>query len=45
MLLLAHAGHWLGSALYLTTVAILVVVLAIQSRRDPDGAHRPEDPT
>jgi hypothetical protein len=34
MFVLAHAGHWLESVLYLAPVAILVVVLYLQGRHD-----------
>ena len=30
----AHLGHWYASLLYVAPVAVIVVVLAVQSRRD-----------
>jgi hypothetical protein len=34
MTVLAHAGHWLVSVLYVAPVVIVVVALALQSRRE-----------
>ncbi len=34
MIVLAHAGHWLVSVLYVAPVVIVVVALAVQSRRE-----------
>ena len=36
----AHLGHWYASLLYVAPVALIVIVLALQSRRDKahDGA-------
>jgi uncharacterized membrane protein YtjA (UPF0391 family) len=31
---LAHAGHWIASLLYVAPVAVIVVALLWQSRRD-----------
>ena len=31
---LAHAGHWLASLLYVAPVAVIVVALLWQGRRD-----------
>jgi len=33
-LISAHLGHWYASLLYVAPVALIVVVLAVQSRRD-----------
>jgi hypothetical protein len=33
-MLLAHLGHWYVSLLYLGPLAVIVVFLTIQSRRD-----------
>ena len=33
---IAHAGHWLEGVLYLAPVLILIVVLFVQGRKDPD---------
>jgi cytochrome c-type biogenesis protein CcmH/NrfF len=30
----AHFGHWYTSLLYVAPVALIVIVLAVQSRRD-----------
>ena len=47
----AHLGHWYASLLYVAPVAVIVIVLGVQSRRDrahdvergrsgrPDGDH------
>jgi hypothetical protein len=45
---LAHAGHWYISLLYVAPVLIVVVALAVQSRRErdedePDGVEDPLD--
>jgi hypothetical protein len=39
---LAHAGHWLASALYLAPIVVLAVVLFVQARRDR-GASAAEE--
>jgi len=39
-LILAHAGHWFLSLLYVAPVAIIVGVLMVQSRRDKRRAAR-----
>lgn len=31
---LAHFGHWYASLLYVAPVALIVAVLAVQTRRD-----------
>lgn len=36
---LAHAGHWLVSLLYVAPVLIVVAVLALQSVRDRRRTH------
>ena len=33
---IAHAGHWFEGALYLAPVVILVLVLFVQGRKDPE---------
>jgi hypothetical protein len=33
---LAHAGHWINGALYLSPVLIIGALLFVQSRRDKD---------
>ena len=46
-LILAHAGHWLAGLLYLAPVVIVVIALAIQSRKDGGrdaDAQEEEDP-
>jgi len=48
-MILAHAGHWLLSLLYLAPVLIVVVALAWQGRRDKRTGRstedEPDDPT
>jgi len=45
MSVLAHAGHWLVSVLYVAPVLIVVVALALQSRRERsrDVDDEPQD--
>ena len=33
-LVLAHAGHWLASLLYVAPVAVIAGILVVQARRD-----------
>ncbi len=33
-MVLAHAGHWIVSLLYVMPVLVVIVALAIQSRRE-----------
>jgi len=40
--MLAHAGHWITSLLYVLPVAILVGFLVIQSRRERRNPRDPE---
>ncbi len=39
---LAHAGHWLVSLLYLLPVAVVVAFLAVQGRRERRRGDRDE---
>jgi hypothetical protein len=40
---LAHAGHWIANFLYVAPVAIIVVGLVIQSKRDKRTEREEED--
>jgi len=41
--MLAHAGHWTSSLIYLTPVLLIVAVLGLQSIRDRRAGHHPDD--
>jgi hypothetical protein len=43
MTVLAHAGHWFISLLYVAPVLIVVGALAIQSRRERDREDDEDD--
>ena len=43
ILVLAHAGHWIVSALYLVPVVVIVAALGIQSRRERRRARRRDE--
>ncbi|MEA2303128.1 MAG: hypothetical protein QOH43_408 [Solirubrobacteraceae bacterium] len=43
ILVLAHAGHWIVSALYLVPVLVIVAALAVQSRRERRRARRRDE--
>ena len=43
ILVLAHAGHWIVSALYLVPVVVIVGAVTIQSRRDRRRARRSDE--
>ena len=46
-LIVAHAGHWATGLVYLAPVVIVVIALAIQSRKDGGrdaDAQEEEDP-
>jgi cytochrome c-type biogenesis protein CcmH/NrfF len=46
MTVLAHAGHWFISLLYVMPVLVVVIALAIQSRRERrrDAEEGEEEP-
>jgi hypothetical protein len=41
---LAHAGHWLASLMYVVPVVVVVVVLTIQGRRERRRAEDERTP-
>jgi Flp pilus assembly protein TadB len=43
VLILAHAGHWIVSALYLAPVVVIVGALMIQSHRERRRARRSDE--
>ena len=43
VLILAHAGHWIVSALYLVPVLVIVGALTIQSGRERRRARRSDE--
>jgi len=40
--ILAHAGHWTSSLVYLTPVLLIVAALAVQSIRDRRAGRHPD---
>jgi len=42
MAILAHAGHWTSSLVYLTPVLLIVAALAVQSVRDRRAGRTPD---
>ena len=41
--MLAHAGHWTSSLIYLTPVLLIAAALGWQSIRDRRAGHDPDD--
>jgi hypothetical protein len=43
VVVVAHAGHWIVSALYLVPVLVIAGALTIQSRREKRRARREDE--